>query len=253
VEYRCFNCDNDVEYTPFISVVVPAYNEEIYLPACLESLQKQTYPPDKFEVIIADNNSKDMTAEIARSSGATVIQVKNQGHAYALAAGIQAAKGEIVAATDADTVVSRNWLNMIERAFRDQKVVAVTGAVFYDTSNELLREWMRRSSYYGYLFYQRLHFAIGKTLLAGNNLAVRRGAYNEISGIDTRYEIFSDQELGLRIKKVGKVKFDQNIGVATSARRWEKGTLDDYYKYVASYFQTTWIQKPPRGSLTPRR
>jgi cellulose synthase/poly-beta-1,6-N-acetylglucosamine synthase-like glycosyltransferase len=89
--------------------------------------------------------------------------VKNQGHAIALAAGIQAAKCEIVAATDADTVVSRNWLNMIERAFRDKKVVAVTGAVSYDTSNELFHEWLRRSSYYGYLFYQRLHFAIGKT------------------------------------------------------------------------------------------
>jgi GT2 family glycosyltransferase len=78
------------------------------------------------------------------------------------------------------------------------------------------------------------HFAIGKTLLVGNNLAVRRSAYDEISGIDTRYEIFSDQELGWRIKKVGKAKFDQDIVVATSARRWEKGTLDDYYKYVAS-------------------
>jgi cellulose synthase/poly-beta-1,6-N-acetylglucosamine synthase-like glycosyltransferase len=130
--------------------------------------------------------------------------VKNQGHAFALAAGIQAAKGEIVAATDADTVVSRNWLNMIERAFRDKKVVAVTGAVSYDTSNELFHEWVRRSSYYGYLFYQRPHFAIDKTLVVGNNLAVRRSAYDEISGIDTRYEIFSDQELGWRIKKAGK-------------------------------------------------
>jgi cellulose synthase/poly-beta-1,6-N-acetylglucosamine synthase-like glycosyltransferase len=130
--------------------------------------------------------------------------VKNQGHAFALAAGIQAAKGEIVAATDADTVVSRNWLNMIERAFRDKKVVAVTGAVAYDTSNELFHEWVRRSSYYGYLFYQRPHFAIDKTLVVGNNLAVRRSAYDEISGIDTRYEIFSDQELGWRIKKAGK-------------------------------------------------
>jgi glycosyltransferase involved in cell wall biosynthesis len=59
---------------PFISVVIPAYNEERYLPACLKSLQKQTYPSDRYEVILSDNNSSDSTSEIAKKYGARVIK-----------------------------------------------------------------------------------------------------------------------------------------------------------------------------------
>src|SRR5688572_27853971 len=116
------------EDMPFMSVVIPAYNEEHYLSGCLESLQKQTYRRDRFEIVLADNNSKDKTAEIGRKYGAKVIKVRKQGHVFALRAGIESAKGEIVAATDADTIVSPNWLELIEKVFRDKEVVAVTGS-----------------------------------------------------------------------------------------------------------------------------
>jgi glycosyltransferase involved in cell wall biosynthesis len=238
---------------PFISVVIPAYNEERYLPACLKSLQKQTYPSDRYEIILADNNSNDKTSEIAKKYGAKVIKEKRQGHVFALGAGIHAAKGEIIAATDADTIVNHDWLELIENAFRDKEVVAITGAAYYHTPNKKREKYLGKISYYGYLIYQKFHFAVGKPFLAGNNLAVRRKAYDQINGLDTRYEIFSDHELGLRIKKVGKVKFHKDICVASSARRWEKGSLEDYYKYFNSYFKTAWVQRPPKGNLTPRR
>jgi glycosyltransferase involved in cell wall biosynthesis len=238
---------------PFISVVIPAFNEERYLPFCLKSLQKQTYPKDKYEIILADNNCTDRTAAIAKEHGAKVIKEKRQGHVFALGAGIKAATGEIIAATDADTIVNPNWLELIENAFRDKEVVAITGAAYYNTPNKKKEKYLGKISYYGYLIYQKFHFAVGKPFLAGNNLAVRRTAYDQVNGLDTRYEIFSDHELGLRIKKVGKVKFYKDICVASSARRWEKGSLEDYYKYFNSYFKTAWVQRPPKGNLTPRR
>jgi glycosyltransferase involved in cell wall biosynthesis len=49
---------------PFISVVIPAYNEEKYLPRCLTSLDGQTYPRQRFEVIVVDNASTDATPQI---------------------------------------------------------------------------------------------------------------------------------------------------------------------------------------------
>ena len=60
---------------PLVSVVIPAYNEEKYLPACLEALSRQTFRD--FEVVVVDNNSTDRTAEIARSLGARVVHEEN--------------------------------------------------------------------------------------------------------------------------------------------------------------------------------
>ena len=234
---------------PFISVVVPAYNEETYLPSCLDALLKQTYPKDRFEIIVVDNNSKDKTPSIAKAAGAKVIKETTQGHVFALNAGMQKAKGDIIATTDADTQVTNDWLEVIERVFRDEEVAAVTGPAWYN-SRSRIKEYLVKYSYY---FYLKLHFAVGKPSLSGLNLAVRKSAFYQIKGLDTRYKIFGDVELGLRIKKVGKVLFCKDLSVISSARRWKKGTIEDYYKYLNSYFKTVWLLKPPKGDLTPHR
>lgn len=234
---------------PFISVVIPAYNEERYLPYCLLSLKDQDYPKDRYEIIVVDNNSKDQTAAIAKAGGAQVVTELKQGHVFALNAGMLQAKGEIIAGTDADTEVPKNWLKTIEKAFQDKNVVAATGPVHYKLDSRIKHYFVK----YSYLFYLKSHFAVGKPSLAGFNLAVRRDAFHKINGLDTRYRIFSDVELGLRIKKLGKVAFCRDLYVLSSPRRWQKGSLEDYYKYFNSYFNTVWLQKPPKGDLTPRR
>ena len=234
---------------PFISVVVPAYNEEKYLPRCLKALKKQTYPKERFEIIVSDNNSKDKTAEIAKNAGAKVYKEKQQGHVFALNNGMMRAKGEIIACTDADTEVSTNWLELIAKIFEDDEVVAVTGSAYYSTRSKV-KKYLGKISYHMYL---KIHFAVGKPSLAGPNLAVRRNAFREIKGLDERYHTFGDVELGLRIKKVGKVLFVKELSVETSPRRWEKGSIEDYYKYFQSYVKTVWLLRPPQDHLTPRR
>ena len=234
---------------PFISIVIPAYNEEAYLPECLNALSKQRYPKNKFEIIVVDNNSKDKTAAIAKAAGATVITELSQGHVFALNTGMKHASGEIIAVTDADTTVNRNWLRIIERVFQDETVVAVTGPAWYTAKSKIKRYIVR----YYYYVHLKLHFAVGKPSLSGLNLAVRRDAFYKINGLDTRYRIFSDVELGLRIKEVGKVLFCKELSVESSPRRWKKGSFEDYYKYVNSYFRTVWLLQPPEGDLTPRR
>jgi glycosyltransferase involved in cell wall biosynthesis len=234
---------------PFISIVIPAFNEEKYLPLCLKSISKQTYPHDRYEIIVVDNNSKDKTAEIAQKANAKVVLEKKQGHVFALDTGMHRAKGDIIATTDADTRVDKNWLSVIEEVFRDQEVVAVTGPAHYDSSSKMKRNLVK----YSYYIYLKLHFAVGKPSLSGLNLAVRKKAFLKIKGLDTRYRIFGDVELGLRIKKEGKVLFCKELSVVSSPRRWEKGSLEDYYKYLNSYFSTVWLLRPPEGDLTPRR
>ena len=89
--------DDVLAETPFISVVIPAYDEEKYLPRSLASLDSQTYPRPRFEVIVVDNASTDRTAEIARAHGARVVREERKGVGRARQSGAEAAQGEIIA------------------------------------------------------------------------------------------------------------------------------------------------------------
>jgi len=75
-----------------VSVVIPARNEEAYLPSALEAVLAQTLPP--FEVIVVDNASTDRTREVAEAFGARVVFCGRKGVAYARQAGLLAARGE---------------------------------------------------------------------------------------------------------------------------------------------------------------
>ncbi len=100
----------------YISVVIPARNEERELPACLEALRLQDYQHE-YEIIVVDNSSTDNTARVAASLGARVIHEPRKGAGWARQAGFAAAKGKIIASTDADTLVPTNWLSSIADAF----------------------------------------------------------------------------------------------------------------------------------------
>lgn len=105
---------------PIISVIIPAYNEEKYLPDCLEALRHQDFPLP-YEIIVVDNKSTDKTPEIARKFGAKVINESQKGLLVSRDKGIRNAKGEIIAITDADTLVPKNWLLEIYREFKNDK------------------------------------------------------------------------------------------------------------------------------------
>ena len=78
----------------FVSIVIPAYNEERYLGCCLQVLRAPSYPASRFEIIVVDNGSSDGTAEIARRSGERVISEPRKGVAYARQTGFEAARGK---------------------------------------------------------------------------------------------------------------------------------------------------------------
>src|SRR3989304_2760272 len=100
-----------------ISVVVPAYNEEQYISSCLAAISNQDFR-SSYEIIVVDNSSEDRTAEIARSFGARVLTETRRTAAAARRRGFAEARGDIIATTDADTLVPTNWLSHIHCAFQ---------------------------------------------------------------------------------------------------------------------------------------
>lgn len=230
-----------------VSVVIAAYNEEKYIATVLNALKQQTLKD--FELIVVDNNSSDNTSGIAKSLGAKVFLEKSQGYVFAVRRGLLEAKGDILAVTDSDTSPESDWLEKIVEAFQDEKVVAVTGSVRYKDAG-LLGNLL---TYPFYSLFLWVNFLLGKPHLTGTSLAMRRDAYKKAGGLDTRYRISADVEIGLRLKDLGKVLFIPSLSVVASSRRWSSQRSHNLLKYTKAYFGTVWFNRPPLEDLKPVR
>ena len=112
-----------------ISVVIPTYNEENNIEKCLLALENQTIARDRYEIIVVDGQSTDQTVKIAKKYSDKVIMQKTRWIAGARNDGVAVAKGDIIAMTDADCVVSKDWLEEITNALMKDNAVAVFGPV----------------------------------------------------------------------------------------------------------------------------
>ena len=230
-----------------VSIVIPARNEETLLALCLKSLLEQDYVGD-YEIIVVDNASTDRTREIAASFGAKVVCEPSIGTGPARQRGLLEARGEIVAFTDADTIVPQRWLNtLVDYIRRSPRIVAVTGPyAFFDAGNVV-----QTVSYIMNFMFINLDNAFrfvtkrGRTIW-GSNFAVRREVALEVGGFNTTVKYLGeDYDLSLRLKGKGKVGLLGALFVLTSARRLrEQGLLCTYSNYILNYFNLLFCHRP---------
>lgn len=233
---------------PTISVIVCAYNEAAYLPACLHALLAQTRPAD--ELIVVDNASTDGTAALARAiPGVRVIHEPTRGLVTARETGRTAARGDILAYVDADCRPPLSWLEKVERRFtRRPALVAVTGPYrFFDWSfagRALIRA-------YDLIVAPPTHLAVHHGLgigaiLYGGNFAVRREALARINGFDRSIEFHGeDTNLGRRLTPLGQVDVALECWVWTSARRYRAmGTRRVIGLYVRNFWSEILRHRP---------
>ncbi len=200
-----------------ISLIIPAYNEEKYLPGCLESLQR--YGQGKFlETIVVDNASTDGTAQAAtRFPGVRVVREERKGLTHARQRGLQEARGDLLAYIDADSRISPMWAERIERAFgNDPGVVCLSGPYRYYDLGVFSRFWVMLYWYClavpTYLF--------TRTMVVGGNFVARKDALEKIGGFDTSISFYGeDTNIARRLRGVGRVRFSPLFYVYSSARR----------------------------------
>ena len=114
---------------PRYSVIIPAYQAEETVGACVRALNGQTVPRDRYEIIVVDDGSTDRTAEVARQAGADrVLTIPHGGPSAARNAGVAAAQGEIVLFTDADCEPWPDWLDRMTAPFAAPEVMGTKGA-----------------------------------------------------------------------------------------------------------------------------
>ena len=213
-----------------ISVVVPAYNEEQNIRACLESLEDQTFPRDQYEVIMVDGGSKDRTREIAAEYADLVFIQTAKKVGGARNDGALKAAGEVLATTDADCIIPPDWLEVIAQAFaRDPEVVQLYGPVVPmegGVKNHLFLALANNFSRFGY--YTSLF-----SYTLGCNTAFRKEAFLE-AGMYRTIDAGDDLEIARRMRTLGNVRFEDRMRVVFSMRRYEQfGTIRSLYEWVA--------------------
>jgi len=116
---------------PFVSVIIPVYNDAKRIGLCIEALLRQSYPRERFEIIVVDNGSKDSTHQVVSGYPAVTLLVENevQGSYAARNKGIENASGEIIAFTDGDCVPQTKWLDSGVAALQLKQADLVGGRV----------------------------------------------------------------------------------------------------------------------------
>lgn len=213
-----------------VSVIIPTYNEEKSIGKCLESLANQTIKPD--EVIVVDNNCTDKTVAIAQKFKARIIKEKKQGMIYARNAGFNNAKYEILARTDADAILPRDWISRIKEDLKDDSIGAVSGPAYYFA----LPKPFRILEFVNKTFFRINKRIMNLNLLFGPNMALRKSAWTKVSkDICLKdKDVHEDFDLALHLSRYTKIKFDYDLLIKTSFRRWLR--LKTYFKYSSTYF-----------------
>ena len=204
-----------------ISVIVPTYNEEKNIVNCLKSLNSQSIPRKDYEIIVVDGHSKDKTVSLAKKYADKIITQKTRWIAGARNDGAVVAKGDIIATTDADCIAHKNWLEEITNTLMKDNNIAVFGPVIL-SSDARFRDLTLFS------LSNKITYILNKLNILHpiftSSFAFKKEPFLEIGGFSD-ISILEDFEIGLRIKKHGKVIFNENMKVLYNLRRLKKQGL----------------------------
>ncbi|BDV31229.1 glycosyltransferase family 2 protein [Microbacterium terricola] len=202
---------------PALSVVIPSYNDAAMLRSCLDALAVQTRAVD--EIVVVDNGSTDATAAVARAAGARVVTESIRGVLPATAAGFDAARGDLLARLDADSVPPPDWAARVVAAFEDDRGLdALSGpGAFYGGSP--LTHWVAEHLYIG-AYRVVVGGIMGHPVLYGSNLALRADTWRDVRTRvhRTMADVHDDFDICMNLEPGTNIRFDMDLVVGVSAR-----------------------------------
>ncbi len=182
-----------------VSVVVPVRNGERTIGDCIQSILNADFPTASREIIVVDNGSTDRTPQIIRSYPVTYLLELRRGPSRARNRGIEASRGDILAFTDADCVVTVGWLRTLAAEFGIPEVSGVAGEIVaYPPRTAVERYAARRRP-----LWQLAALNSARPFAVTANVAFRRSAFAAIGLFDPRFLTGQDQEFSRRFFAAG--------------------------------------------------
>ncbi|RLC55625.1 MAG: hypothetical protein DRH89_07305, partial [Candidatus Cloacimonadota bacterium] len=266
---------NFVNSKPFVSIVIAARNEEKNIARLLTTLVNQTYQSDRFQIIIANDNSTDETASIVdrfsqKWDKIKLLNVTEREKAIspkknALSQAIEMAGGEIILSTDADCLVGQYWIESMIACFNDNEmVIGFSRTKLVDWSNASFIRKFEHFDFLAMLFAAAGAISLGKYFsCSGQNIAYKKEAFNKVGGFEKIKHIISGDDVNLMqlFRKSGmKVSFAftdhsyvytqpiKNIGKFLSQRsrwtsnmKWQIILNPEFFVYLLSVFFITFL------------
>ena len=217
-----------------VSVIVPAFNEEKFIRACIESLQNQTVKPD--EIIVVDNNCTDSTITIASQLGVRIVKETKQGMTYSRAKGFSSAKYEILARCDADSILPPNWIERIVYNFTKRK--RIDGLIGLNTVYDFpIKNWKLLNKAALYVVRE----IAGHYPLFGSSMAISKKIWDKIRDelCDDNFEFHEDVDISVHIiKHGGVIIYDPHFEAQFSSRRFKSSPYEALVEYPARILKT---------------
>jgi len=188
---------------PYISIVIPTFNRSTKLSRCLNSLFNQTYPKDRYEIIIINDGSTDDTENILKefkkkaTCSFSWFSQKNQGIASATNAGVLKSKGEIICFTGDDCIAEKDWIENLVKGFVDDKVGAVGGNVVGYQAITPIQQYAEDAQ-----IVNQERFMIKNKLITGS-AAYRRQILTDIQGFDNHLNACVDVDVSIKTQLLG--------------------------------------------------
>lgn len=190
---------------PFVTIVIPVFNEEDYIGMCLGSLIESNYPRQKIEILVVDNGSTDRTKEIVSEFDVSLLEKPFVKVGAVRNYGVTRSRGEVIAFLDSDCIVDKDWLKKGVSAVIRCGNCAIGGQyLIRDDASWLERYWILNGGK------DKVH----QTTLVGGNIFIKRDHFDDIGGFDESLSAGEDSELTERIKYQGyRVEIDPELSV----------------------------------------
>jgi cellulose synthase/poly-beta-1,6-N-acetylglucosamine synthase-like glycosyltransferase/spore germination protein YaaH/peptidoglycan/xylan/chitin deacetylase (PgdA/CDA1 family) len=236
-----------LENPPAVSIIVPAYNEEVNAVSSLQNLLRCDYP--FFDIIFVDDGSSDKTFEVVTAAFSNHLKVKlfskpNGGKASALNFGIEQTTADYVVCIDADTKLLPDAVSFMMKNFADTNVGAVAGSVKVGNEVNLLTRW-QSIEYTTSQNFDRKGFAYPNaiTVIPGAIGAFKKQALLDAGGFTTD-TLAEDCDITIRILKAGYVVANEPKAMAyTEAPETLKQFFKQRFRWTFGVMQTFWKHK----------
>jgi cellulose synthase/poly-beta-1,6-N-acetylglucosamine synthase-like glycosyltransferase len=239
-------------FMPSVSVIVPAFNEEVGIASTVLSLARSDYP--RLEIIVVDDGSTDGTAGMVatlrdRVSSLRLVRQPNSGKARALNRGIAQSSGQILVLIDGDTVVEPDTISRIVAPFADPGVGAVSGNAKVGNRGGLLGRWQHIEYVMGFNLDRRL-FDLTNCMqtVPGAIGAFRRDVLRATRGVPTE-TLAEDTDLTITIGLMGwRIAYQGTARAWTEAPSTLRGLWRQRYRWAYGTMQAAWKHRRAIGS-----